>query len=93
MKKIMLCVFVLFAFSACAALPFIRPVVRGLNDIARALCEQSVAESDKAELGGMTAEKWCQVQANLDPFIRALTVAQKDAMQKTGLNREDKTTP
>ena len=74
---------------ACAALPFIRPVVRGLNDIARALCEQTVAESDKAALGGMKAADWCAIQSNLDPFIRALTVAQKDAMQKTGLKREE----
>jgi hypothetical protein len=63
--------------------------VRGLNDIARALCEQTVAESDKAALGGMKAADWCAIQANLDPFIRALTVAKEQAAQKTGLKHEE----
>lgn len=88
MKKSMLCVFVIIVLTvdSCA---FIRPAIHTLNDIARALCERSVSDSDKSALGGMTAKDWCAIQANLDPFIRALTVAQKDAMQKTGLNRQE----
>jgi len=58
------------------------------SDLARALCEQTVAESDKAALGGMKAADWCAIQANIDPFIRALTVAKEQAAQKTGLKRE-----
>ena len=81
MKKLLV-LFVLL--TACS---WFGPAIRTALDIERALCELTAAEQPPDRLGGMTAQEWCAVEANVEPFIDEVTAAKQGAAQKAGFSR------
>lgn len=69
---------VLIAFIAPAMLGcFLKPAARTANDLARATCE-TFADARERQLG-MSAEQWCGLHANLDPFLQTILAAERRA--------------
>lgn len=62
--------------------------VRTVWDVARCLCEVTAAEQSEEKLGGMSADEWCDVRENLEPFVAEVTAAKQAASQKSGLTKE-----
>ena len=82
MKKLLV---VLVLVAGCA---WFGPAVRTALDIARALCELTAAEQPAQKLGGMTAQEWCAIEANVEPFVDEITAAKQAAAGKAGFSRE-----
>lgn len=59
--------------SAC----FLKPAARTANDLARATCE-TFADARERQLG-MSAEQWCGLHDNLDPFLQTILAAERRA--------------
>jgi hypothetical protein len=71
-------------FTGCAT---VKKIVKSVDQIAFNLCVTTVLDDSRytASLGGMTAEDWCALEANLHPFIQWVTSAQQRAALEAGI--------
>jgi len=83
MKKVLV-VLAILCITGCA---WFGPAVRTALDIARRLCELTAAEQPASKLGGLTAEDWCAIEANVEPFLYEVLAAKQGAARKAGFSR------
>jgi hypothetical protein len=85
-EKIMVLIVVMYVvtlgFIGCATL---KDIGRTANDAARILCEL-VATEQKESLSGLSPKQWCDIQKNLDPFIREVLSAKQRSEEKLGFS-------
>jgi len=70
------------ALSGCSS---VKPILNTVNDAARIICELAAAEHADSERAGLTAQQWCAIRKNLDPFIEEALRAQRAGAEKAGL--------
>ena len=67
----------LLIFVTVAIACFAKPAARTANDIARQACS-TFAEARERQLG-ISAEQWCRLRDNLDPFLQVILSAERKA--------------
>jgi len=70
------------ALFACAT---VRPAIKTAYDIAMAACVGFAERASSQELRGLSAEDWCGVAQNLQPFLDHLLAAQEKAGLSDGV--------
>ena len=86
MKKTILITSVVL-LAGCGIWATAKPILRGIHEIAVALCESAAADAPPAVLGGKTVKGFCEVEKNLQPFIDSVLMARRAAAVRSGLVR------
>lgn len=61
------------------------PILRTIDDIGSNLCLLAASRQPEDKLGGKTAEEWCDIKENLQPFIDEALAAKRAASSRAGI--------